>query len=258
MPSLWNWLCLPRNRFVAGKTQNQKRRRRNKDNVVTLQKRKLLQDTSHFQEVPSVDVRRTTQISERTNDVVPNKRRRVQDIFNTESSECDTVPSNKETPTSDVHAHNDNFTNMKVPNIFYRKEKNVKSNNGHVESMYGYVPKTMQNLYTSTALEGQKMEDYFSNLHNEIYFSKFANSEATKDKTENVLQIFPFTRVHSSTSSVHDEKISLIEEDDNENEIEMEQRNDFSPWQNNISPRNDFNIEASFHSMLNSREEVLY
>ena len=256
MPSLWNWLCLPRNRCVAGTTQNQKRRRRNKDNVVTLQKRKLLEDTSHFQEVPSVAVRRTTQISERTNNGVPNKRRRVQDIFNTESS--DTVPSNKETPTSDVYIHSENFTHMKVPNVFCRKEKNVKSNNGHVESMYGYVPKTMQNLYTSTALEGQKMEDYFSNLHNEIYFSKFANSEATKDETGNVLQIFPFTRVPSSTSSVHDEQISLIEEDDTENQIEMEQRNDFSPWQNNISPRNDFNIEASFHSMLNSREEVLY
>ena len=81
--------------------------------------------------------------------------------------------------------------------------------------------------------------------------------EAIKDKTGNMLQRLPFTRVPSS-ASVQEDKVSLLEEDNSGDEMEVGQLNDFKHWQRQMSPQTDYNMEARFHSMLNSVEEVLY
>lgn len=262
MSSFWNMICFPRRRFTSGQSKSkQRQRRRNKGNVVTLQRRKLLDDTGHFQDTQSVTAHEATQPTEKppqTN--VPNKRRRVQDIFNTDPHSPALRDGEQTFLDPYEHKHSDNFTHMKVPSLFIdnNRPKRPHSDTNNVESMYGYVPKTMQNLYTSTALEGQKIEDYFTSLHNDIYFSKFANSEAvTKDKAGSVLQRIPFTRA-SSSASAQEEKVSLIEENDPVNEMDIGQFNDVKQWQNTLAPRTEYNMEASFHSMLNSVEEVLY
>ncbi|XP_071173161.1 uncharacterized protein [Mytilus edulis] len=262
MSSFWNMICFPRRRFSSGQSKNkQRQRRRNKGNVVTLQRRKLLDDTGHFQDTQSVTANEATQPTEKPpqNDV-PNKRRRIQDIFNTDPHSPALRDSEQSSFDPYEHKHSDNFTHMKVPSLFIdnNRPKRPHSDVNNVESMYGYVPKTMQNLYTSTALEGQKIEDYFSSLHNDIYFSKFANSEAvTKDKTESILQRVPFTRA-SSLSSAPEEKVSLLEENYPDTEMDIGQFNDVNQWENPLAPRTEYNMEEKFRSIFNSVEEVLY
>lgn len=256
MSSFWSFLCFPRRRTLGGKSHGRHRHRR-KNNVVTLQRRKLLEESDSQTQPTQNSNEHTTVENERLNDgtqnivygdtqnSVPNKRRRIQDIFNMDDNSAPEV-------------HSGNFSNSKVPNLFYR-DKPKRANCRNVDSMYGYVPKAMQHLYTSTALEGQKIEDYFSNLHNDIYFSKFANSETVeKDKTGCVLKRFSFTRVPSTASSIKDEeKVSLME-DDGVNEMDIQNFNDFEQWQGDVEPKTKYNMEDSFHSMLNSTEEVLY
>lgn len=260
MPSFWNWLCFPRNSFTSGKTRRHQRRRPNKENIVTLQKRKLRDDASHFQKVQLMSDRGDTHNSNNhQQNVVPNKRRRVQDIFSSESQDSVQTQLNEELLSSDLQTRHDNLTHMNVPSLFYKKDNNCsRPHCDNVESMYGYVPRAMQHVYTSTALEGQKMEDYFSNLHNDIYFSKFANSDlTTKDKSGNILQILPFKRVPSA-ASCQEERVSLIEESDDR--MDEGQCSDirYNEWRNSIPTRRDYNMEASFDSMLNSADEVLY
>lgn len=243
MSSFWSFLCFPRRKSLGGKTHGRHRNRR-KNNAVTLQRRKLLDDKEQ-QTHPNTEHETFDNNRLSVQDNVPNKRRRIQDIFNMDDNTIS-------------EEHYGNFTNPKIHSLFYRDKPN-RSNCGNVDSMYGYVPKAMQHLYTSTALEGQKIEDYFSNLHNDIYFSKFANSETTeKDKSGSVFQKFPFSRVPSTSSSIkEDDKFSLMEED-NVNEMDVQNFNEFEQWQNDIAPKTSYSMEDSFHSMLNSTEEVLY
>ena len=98
----------------------------------------------------------------------PKKRRRVQDIFNQPpaqyrnpydfSTEC--YPRKRD-----------------ILSRFPEKQNAFLSAVQETESMYGYVPKAMQDVYASTALQGYHVEDYFSNCRPSDALRKFASAD---------------------------------------------------------------------------------
>ncbi|ESO99001.1 hypothetical protein LOTGIDRAFT_238945 [Lottia gigantea] len=71
------------------------------------------------------------------------------------------------------------FKNVGYPTMF----------SGQLESMYGYTPRAVQDVYASSALEGGSIEDYFTDARNESVLKKFASAEscngiADRDNTQ--------------------------------------------------------------------------
>lgn len=123
----------------------------------------------------------------------PKKRRRVQDIFktqqefdrSTEHFNCSEVYNNtpryRECPTDNAcslehysreprrfgHAHG--LTTQNTPGSDERRD-----------SMYGYVPKTMKNVYASTVLEGEKIDDFFGNCRTDSWMNMFASADKVR------------------------------------------------------------------------------
>lgn len=79
------------------------------------------------------------------------------------------VISNKNNAVNSSRAHRPNplFSGIRTPSE---------------ESMYGYMPKAIQDVRASSALEGRRIDDYFSECRRDTFMSRFARIERNKQK----------------------------------------------------------------------------
>lgn len=300
MPSFWNWLCFPQRRLSKQQSKNKfcnhgnGKYKSNEEFMSSMQKRKLLDLNNDRNEMDDDMVhgalRKTSQ--EMQNSVQrlqdgsrSNKRRRVQDIFSQET----------DNHVESLHGRNSYFCdNENANNIvfssyspFSNKQKKghyefgsgytpgiYKLQNGHrhqpVESMYAYTPKIVQNVYASTALEGNKIDDFFGQLHEERSMSRFAsindNQKSLETSLSSTLSCHP---VPSHTSADNEDKLSLIEHDVNGNQTVVEWNDNLQTvveWHENIqnqtfqAPFTQHMTEMNFEKVWGSGDdgEVLY
>ncbi|XP_062602538.1 uncharacterized protein LOC134264262 [Saccostrea cucullata] len=263
MSSFFNWLCFP-NRHERSKHKAKLSRNPDDDGgflSVKHQKRKLSRNTTQGTDY----IRKQASFSEQDrkyparseqkleDNIVPNKRRRVQEIFNLQNSErSESIPSSHYTGSRysrNIRAKGD-FGSEYTPRMYYHEHSAIGNKS---ESMYGYVPKTVQTCSASKALEGNRVDDFFSNLHRDNALHLFGKMSASNYKQNPLMPTFTFSHSPSQTSVSTTDKVSLIESEEFIN-VDEPAYGDYP----NISSRVNSVLEASFDSMWNSNGEVLY
>lgn len=257
MSSFFNWLCFP-NRNMRSKQKTKYLKGPDDDGGFTSvkQKRKISRNshqTDYIRKQASFHERERScpKTNESNQPALPNKRRRVQDIFNTTVSEypdstSSQVSQKRNSTTYRTHA---DFGSEYTPKMYYRDV--IPS--GHVtDSMYGYIPKTVQTCSASKALEGDRVDDFFSNLREENSLHQFGKVPSRNFKHSPLVPRFTFPRSQSQTSLSVVDKISLIESE------EAPESLDYCEFAPDITTRVHSMLEASFDSMWNSNGEVLY
>ncbi|XP_061197655.1 uncharacterized protein LOC133205794 [Saccostrea echinata] len=265
MSSFFNWLCFP-SRHVRSKQKSKLSRNLDDEGgflSVKQQKRKLSRNTTQRTDY----VRKQASFSEQDrkyqvkseqrleDSTVPNKRRRVQEIFNlpnTERSDSITSRNNGSKYSRNIRAKGD-FGSEYTPRMYYHNHNSIGNKS---ESMYGYVPKTMQTCTASKALEGNRVDDFFSNLHRENALNLFGKMSSSNCRQNQMMPKFTFTHSQSQTSLSTADKVSLIESEELTNVDDLPLN--CGEFYSNISSRVNSILEASFDSMWNSNGEVLY
>ncbi|XP_041377141.1 uncharacterized protein LOC121389540 [Gigantopelta aegis] len=192
MPSMWSCLCMKRKRICLTRRSKTRKRRSFMDSDSASD----VSSNAYRQLTPSgeFDVKFTganatafsfdsdghcdgNTMTKLLKNSGPKRRRRVQDIFS-------------QTPAE--HGFRDSYESSEGSSRFSseycpRKRDILTALHGHgntflspgqeSESMYGYIPKTMQNVYASTALEGCHVEDYFSNCRPNAALGRFASAD---------------------------------------------------------------------------------
>lgn len=262
MSSIFNWLCFP-NRH----TRSKKKWLRNPDDdqafaSVKKQKRKLNnripQQADYIRKQPSFSDRERslpyTNEQKSVDSSIPNKRRRVQDIFNLQNSEhSEITPShNFEKGYRRNNRTITDFGSEYTPKMYTHA---YTPHGNRTESMYGYVPKVVQTCSASNALEGNRGDDFFSHFHRENSLHRFGKMNL-KNRTNFNPLVSTFTNSQSQTSSSAADKVSLIESE------EVSHVEDTGMKGNGLycdmSSRVNSILDASFDSMWNSNGEVLY
>lgn len=257
MSSFFTWLCFP-NRHTRSKRKTKWNRDQGDEGGFTSvkQKRKLsrlARPADHIRKQASFNEReRNDPITSETkhpDSSIPNKRRRVQEIFNVSHSDC--LHNMQEYGTRDgtsIRTHVE-FGSEYTPKIYCNDQTHLRYTN---ESMYGYVPKVVQTCSASKALEGDRVDDFFSNLHEDNSLHQFGKMNSRNFKHSPLVPRFTFPHSQSQTSLLTADKVSLLESEESPNEL------DYCQFPPNISSRVNSVLEASFDSMWNSNGEVLY
>jgi len=279
MPSFWKLLCFPKKRYQTQENSKVKRPR-NKDRryleddseSVILNRRKYLNGYNSTNEQISSQMHSNIEVHPQVQDscqrliddeIRPNKRRRVQDIFNP-------VPNGTEGSYTSLNLRNQNINQQRYGyNVMnsshmnqqrvhtdfgsgYTPNMHIQNMNYQTDTMYGYVPKAVQNVYASKALEGVQIDDFFNRLHRESSMTHFATKP--DDKVQKSVQ-----KTASSASLQDHDKVSLLTQDENEVSDSMDTE-DLNNWSNQVPYPVTCRTENSvnFDLFFNDNEEVLY
>ncbi|KAK6185377.1 hypothetical protein SNE40_007627 [Patella caerulea] len=202
MPSFWKCFCMP-NRRTRMRSERRKWQNLNIGSAPSLSiqssKHRLLDnsDPSCYDSdviIPPV----VDSWSRMQNQPGVKKRKKLDEIF-----ECP-KPDPFQTSGDSYHLKSIGFPCMVAP---------------HLESMYGYTPRAVQDIYASSALEGGAVEDYFTECRNDKVLDKFATAERcnTNLETNTVTNI-----VHSKTEDRRKKYIVDSEGDLSSSESEMD------------------------------------
>lgn len=282
MPSFWKILCFPNHRF-RDKNNTTSRRSRERDklrgksgaDLPFSSRPEVINNNHRLYHVPEVndESERDIHMGSRQGLIDENrtkKRRRVQDIFNLDTRKDSTISSLSENRYS---VYNGGRTSGgfeysgKLPLARRQGQRDFGSgytphmchhtNSKHVESMYRYVPKVVQNVYTSNVLEGKQMDDFFNRLHRESSMTHFA------PKPLQMANEIVMNSPSNSASGQDDDKSSLIPQTEIDtgsdilNEI-MDTEDDYNGnFQSSMAPRSRA-LNTNFDQIWNSTGEVLY
>ncbi|XP_069112396.1 uncharacterized protein [Argopecten irradians] len=276
MPSFWKILCFPNHRYGNKNNTTSKRPQdRDRFSVKTRLEHQRVPQTeagneTHFPapEIEDDAFRNVNRDSQKglIDDDKTKKRRRVQDIFNTDNKKDGSLSAEKKfsgyngSRTSGAFDYPNRQHVRRVPShrefgSGYTPQGCRQNANNHVESMYRYVPKVVQNVYASKALEGKQIDDFFNRLHRESSMTHFA-TKPLQIANDIVMQ-------HPPRSSRNDDKTSLIPqtEIDSGGDIlngAMDVDDDYSGnVLLNMAPRSRA-LNTNFEQIWNSTGEVLY
>ncbi|XP_033754972.1 uncharacterized protein LOC117337931 isoform X2 [Pecten maximus] len=278
MPSFWKILCFPNHR-PGNKNNTTSKRSRERDKFRGRPRSELtrglqpevvndIHDQFPAPEVEDDTFRDVNRDSQKglIDDNKTKKRRRVQDIFNPDFKKDESL-------STSVIGHNGGRTYGAFDYSRHQHVRRAPSHrefgsgytphgcrqnaNNQVESMYRYVPKAVQNVYASKALEGKQMDDFFNRLHRESSMTHFA-AKPLQLANEIVMQSPP-----KSTSGHNDDKASLIPQTEIEsgsdilNDV-MDADDDYNGnVLLNMAPRSRA-LNTNFEQIWNSTGEVLY
>lgn len=257
MSSFFNWLCFPNRRTRSKRKTKWDRNQDDEGGFTSIkQKRKLsrlAQPADHIRKQASFNERERnypiTSETKQPDSSIPNKRRRVQDIFNVAHSDCsNNVQDSEIRDSTTIRTHAD-FGSEYTPRIYCSDQTSFRRTS---ESMYGYVPKIVQTCSASKALEGDRVDDFFSHLHEDNSLHQFGKMNSRNFKHSPLVPRFTLPHSQSQTSILTADKMSLIESEETPNVL------DYCQFPPNISSRVNSILEASFDSMWNSNGEVLY
>ena len=272
MPSLWTWLCFP-NRRNGGKVsrRDSKTRRTEANDHSSSRKRKSRCQADHIR------VTKQHGHDDAFVGVVDNKfdgkgsaqplvshtstkRRRVQEVFNLPEDIHAHVPNDDRLDISELNRNNYQLQNRRNNNFgseYTPKIYQSHSEHSHAESMYGYVPKAVQSVYASRALEGRRIDDYFDDTRGQNSWAQYGNTEQDK-RTPALVSKLTLSKPSSCSSITAPDKISLLEP--NANDIEIGMSDEQNEWNgmSDISARFESILNASFDTDWNNKEEVLY
>ena len=187
----------------------------------------------------------------------PKKRRRVQDIFVSKRDEdTESVISDSQRRYYKSNTRGQFSSDMFKPKRDFGRgfTPSYLNRNSQVESMYGYVPKAVQDVYASNALEGAQIDDFFNRMHRESSLSKFCLKPGD-------LSLLAKTTGSSSdltgSESEHDQVSLLLIENMQDKELsDIEEFNRLNS-QTTITPKYR-TINTNFDQIFNYTGEVLY